>query len=242
MSSRAAALQEEIDSTVGIMRDNINKVSERGERLDALENKTDNLSISASGFRRGANRVRAAQFTWGKVLSSPRFWGLAGKSALDIAAEAGKAGVQNVRGVSGSLYNAGTSWVSSFGQDSEFKESADGEVNEDFADRGAVIEDFLSVGTGKTTTSEAPISGIEAPEIPDLDVEVGDTDRETFVKVSTDSVPVDVSARDESDDRQQDIDKHASNVVKDLLIQWTTLSVSDINTFGEDEPALDISV
>jgi vesicle-associated membrane protein 4 len=40
------------------MRDNINKVSQRGERLDALQDKTDNLAVSAQGFRRGANRVR----------------------------------------------------------------------------------------------------------------------------------------------------------------------------------------
>ena len=40
------------------MRDNINKVAERGERLDSIENKTDNLAIRAQGFRRGANRVR----------------------------------------------------------------------------------------------------------------------------------------------------------------------------------------
>jgi vesicle-associated membrane protein 4 len=40
------------------MRDNINKVSERGARLDSLQDKTDNLAISAQGFRRGANRVR----------------------------------------------------------------------------------------------------------------------------------------------------------------------------------------
>ena len=40
------------------MRDNINKVAERGERLDSIENNTDNLAISAQGFRRGANRVR----------------------------------------------------------------------------------------------------------------------------------------------------------------------------------------
>lgn len=49
---------QQIDDTVGIMRDNINKVAERGERLDLIENKTDNLAISAQGFRRGANRVR----------------------------------------------------------------------------------------------------------------------------------------------------------------------------------------
>ena len=46
------------------MRDNINKVAERGERLDSIENKTDNLAISAQGFRRGANRVRKDR--WGK--------------------------------------------------------------------------------------------------------------------------------------------------------------------------------
>ena len=40
------------------MRDNITKVAERGERLDQLQDKTDNLAVSAQGFRRGANRVR----------------------------------------------------------------------------------------------------------------------------------------------------------------------------------------
>jgi vesicle-associated membrane protein 4 len=40
------------------MRENINKVSQRGERLDSLQDKTDNLAVSAQGFRKGANRVR----------------------------------------------------------------------------------------------------------------------------------------------------------------------------------------
>lgn len=62
-NQRTAALQAEIDSTVGIMRDNINKVSERGARLDSLQDKTDNLAVSAQGFRRGANRVRK-QMWW----------------------------------------------------------------------------------------------------------------------------------------------------------------------------------
>ncbi|KAG8671403.1 SNAP receptor, synaptobrevin [Fusarium poae] len=53
----------QIDDTVGVMRDNINKVSQRGERLDALQDKTDNLAVSAQGFRRGANRVRK-QMWW----------------------------------------------------------------------------------------------------------------------------------------------------------------------------------
>ena len=45
------------------MRSNINKVSERGENLNSLQDKTDNLAMSAQGFRRGANRVRK-QMWW----------------------------------------------------------------------------------------------------------------------------------------------------------------------------------
>ncbi|GAA6018056.1 hypothetical protein JCM10207_006064 [Rhodosporidiobolus poonsookiae] len=57
-NTKTAAIQQQIDDTVGIMRENITKVAERGERLDALQDKTDNLAQSAQGFRRGANRVR----------------------------------------------------------------------------------------------------------------------------------------------------------------------------------------
>lgn len=56
---------QQIDDTVGVMRENINKVSQRGERLDSLQDKTDNLATSAQGFRRGANRVRKQM--WWKV-------------------------------------------------------------------------------------------------------------------------------------------------------------------------------
>jgi len=45
------------------LRDNINKANDRGQRLDALQDKTDNLAVSAQGFRRGANRVRK-QMWW----------------------------------------------------------------------------------------------------------------------------------------------------------------------------------
>jgi vesicle-associated membrane protein 4 len=45
------------------MRNNINNVSERGARLDSLQDKTDNLAISAQTFRKGANRVRK-QMWW----------------------------------------------------------------------------------------------------------------------------------------------------------------------------------
>jgi len=56
--SKTAAIQAQIDDTVGIMRENVVKVAERGERLEALRVKTDTLAVSAQGFRRGANRVR----------------------------------------------------------------------------------------------------------------------------------------------------------------------------------------
>jgi len=59
---RMASLQSEIDSTVGTMRDNINKISGRGHRLDSLEDTTDDLATNAQAFRRGANEVRKQ--TW----------------------------------------------------------------------------------------------------------------------------------------------------------------------------------
>ena len=62
---------QQIDDTVVVMRENIQKVSQRGEDLDALQDKTDNLAISAQGFRRGANRVRK-QMWWKDV--KMRIW------------------------------------------------------------------------------------------------------------------------------------------------------------------------
>ncbi|WVR03259.1 hypothetical protein IAU60_000250 [Kwoniella sp. DSM 27419] len=62
-SKKIADIQEQIDSTVNVMHENIQRVAERGERLDALQDKTDTLAVSAQGFRRGANRVRK-QMWW----------------------------------------------------------------------------------------------------------------------------------------------------------------------------------
>ncbi|KAF1989214.1 hypothetical protein K402DRAFT_372870 [Aulographum hederae CBS 113979] len=45
------------------MRDFVLQATERGERLDGLQDTTDNLAVSAQGFRRGANRVRK-QMWW----------------------------------------------------------------------------------------------------------------------------------------------------------------------------------
>ena len=62
-NKKIADIQAQIDSTVDIMHQNITKVAERGERLDSLQDKTDNLAVSAQGFRRGASRVRK-QMWW----------------------------------------------------------------------------------------------------------------------------------------------------------------------------------
>ena len=45
-NAKTAAIQAQIDDTVGIMRDNITKVAERGERLDNLQDKTGESSSS----------------------------------------------------------------------------------------------------------------------------------------------------------------------------------------------------
>lgn len=45
------------------MRDNMNRMADRGGQLDALQDKTDNLAVAAHDFRRGANRVRK-QMWW----------------------------------------------------------------------------------------------------------------------------------------------------------------------------------
>ncbi|KAK1921437.1 synaptobrevin [Papiliotrema laurentii] len=62
-NKKITEIQQQIDDTVGIMHENITRVAERGERLDALQDKTDTLAVSAQGFRRGANRVRK-QMWW----------------------------------------------------------------------------------------------------------------------------------------------------------------------------------
>jgi hypothetical protein len=48
--------QADVDATDALMQENIRKISERGEKLDSLQDKTSELSVSAQGFRRGARR------------------------------------------------------------------------------------------------------------------------------------------------------------------------------------------
>lgn len=52
-----------MQETINTMKKNVDAANERGTRLDQLQDKTDNLAVSAQGFRRGANRVRK-QMWW----------------------------------------------------------------------------------------------------------------------------------------------------------------------------------
>ncbi|KAL6722072.1 Vesicle membrane receptor protein (v-SNARE) [Lecanora helva] len=62
-NTRTAAIQSQIDDTVNVMKKNLESVAQRGENIDQLQDKSENLNQSAQGFRRGANRVRK-QMWW----------------------------------------------------------------------------------------------------------------------------------------------------------------------------------
>ncbi|SAM01439.1 hypothetical protein [Absidia glauca] len=51
-------VQQQVDEVVNIMQENIDKVMQRGERIDDLRGKTEDLQSTAGHFRRGANQVR----------------------------------------------------------------------------------------------------------------------------------------------------------------------------------------
>jgi vesicle-associated membrane protein 4 len=51
-------LQDIIHDTTGVMKQNVATLSERGERLDVLMDKSDNLAEQSNNFHRRANRLR----------------------------------------------------------------------------------------------------------------------------------------------------------------------------------------
>ena len=56
--SKTAQVQNQVDEVIGIMHNNIEKVMARGEKLESLQNKTDDLQQGALQFKRGATKVR----------------------------------------------------------------------------------------------------------------------------------------------------------------------------------------
>ncbi|KAL8663007.1 MAG: hypothetical protein Q9202_004237 [Teloschistes flavicans] len=55
--NRTAALQAQIDDTVNVMRQNIQRTEQRGDQLDHIGDKTKDLAEHANKFKRGSNRV-----------------------------------------------------------------------------------------------------------------------------------------------------------------------------------------
>ncbi|KAF3187021.1 hypothetical protein TWF788_002601 [Orbilia oligospora] len=71
--NNARNVQAEIDAVRGIMTENIERVLERGERIDLLVDKTDRLGEGARGFRVGARRLRR-QMWWKNMKLMVLLW------------------------------------------------------------------------------------------------------------------------------------------------------------------------
>ncbi|XP_030624292.1 vesicle-associated membrane protein 8 [Chanos chanos] len=56
-------VQDQVNDVKVILKDNINKVLERGERLDDLIGKTDDLQATAESFQKTSTRV-ARKYWW----------------------------------------------------------------------------------------------------------------------------------------------------------------------------------
>ncbi|MBN3312481.1 VAMP7 protein, partial [Atractosteus spatula] len=61
--SKLEEVQVQVNDVKGILKDNINKVLERGERLDDLIEKTDDLQATADSFQKTSTRV-ARKMWW----------------------------------------------------------------------------------------------------------------------------------------------------------------------------------
>nr|XP_020472552.1 vesicle-associated membrane protein 8-like [Monopterus albus] len=59
-------VQDQVNEVKVILKDNINKVLERGDRLDDLIGKTDDLQASADSFQRTSTRV-ARKYWWKNI-------------------------------------------------------------------------------------------------------------------------------------------------------------------------------
>ncbi|XP_041825304.1 vesicle-associated membrane protein 8 [Melanotaenia boesemani] len=59
-------VQTQVNEVKVILKDNINKVLERGDRLDDLIGKTDDLQASADSFQRTSTRV-ARKYWWKNI-------------------------------------------------------------------------------------------------------------------------------------------------------------------------------
>eukprot|EP01086_Lenisia_limosa_P004368 TRINITY_DN195_c1_g1_i1.p1 TRINITY_DN195_c1_g1~~TRINITY_DN195_c1_g1_i1.p1 ORF type:complete len:101 (-),score=36.18 TRINITY_DN195_c1_g1_i1:82-384(-) len=57
-SDKVANLQNDVDDVKVIMQDNIDKVIDRGEKLDTMQNKADNLNNQAGAFQKRSTQLK----------------------------------------------------------------------------------------------------------------------------------------------------------------------------------------
>lgn len=65
-SAKFDQVQGQVNEVKIILKDNINKVLERGDRLDDLIGKTDDLQATADSFQRTSTRV-ARKYWWKNI-------------------------------------------------------------------------------------------------------------------------------------------------------------------------------
>ncbi|KUJ08200.1 uncharacterized protein LY89DRAFT_677091 [Mollisia scopiformis] len=135
-------MQAQMHETVAIMRQHVAKVSERGERLDSLQDHTDSLQMSAQAFRRAANRQR------------PGPWTRAYRGVAQSIASAGTASYKSIQNLSESIYEAGSVLFAEPEEDEA--EQSDiylpaavelSESDEELEKDGKIIDDLLSQWT-----------------------------------------------------------------------------------------------
>jgi len=57
-SDRIRSLQQKVDEVKGVMLENIDKVLERGQKLEEVLNRSENLSVHASAFRKKSSALK----------------------------------------------------------------------------------------------------------------------------------------------------------------------------------------
>lgn len=59
-STKAGEVQNQVQEVIGIMQNNIEKVVQRGEKLENIQNKTEELQQGALSFKKSSNAVQSA--------------------------------------------------------------------------------------------------------------------------------------------------------------------------------------
>ena len=58
--TKTAEVQNDLQEVIGIMQSNVEKVIERGEKIETLQNKTEELQQGALSFKKTSSAVQSA--------------------------------------------------------------------------------------------------------------------------------------------------------------------------------------